>query len=112
MPEFPSVRVAAVTEACNLLPMVRWDRCLIWDLGAQVYGWIDRPDEHADFVLLTFYDNWGWKPQDCSMTTSSSFYSEEMDERLRGTSEGHVHCQRVEEVLPGVANSIHLGRSV
>jgi hypothetical protein len=108
--------LAAVSEACNRLDFVRWDRFITWDENGQVYsvhiyGWIDRDDGRADFVLLWFHDSWGWRPEDCSATTSSSAYSERIQELLRGTAEGHIDCQRVDEHFGDlIANKVELGK--
>lgn len=77
-------------------PEVRWDRMLRWDGGAEAYGWIARDDGRSDFLLLHFA--FGDAPT-VAMTTSSARYSEEFFRRLYGTLDGHVTCERIEDVL-------------
>lgn len=81
----------------NALPFVRWDRC-VGDDEQVVYGWIDqgcgRPDGRSDFVLMQFGPG-----DDFTFTTSSARYSRQIMEAIYGTTEGHVDCERVEDVF-------------
>jgi hypothetical protein len=97
---------AAIAERMNRLQEVAWDRCVLHAESGVAYGWIARTDGHFDFVLLDF--SWGettglagervhWLA--VGFTTSSAFYSREIDRRLRGTDAGHVDCSRVEDVF-------------
>lgn len=78
----------------NALPFVRWDRCTRAGGWVWAYGWIDREDGRADFVMLEFApDAAPWH------LTSSAAYSREIDRILRGTDEGHVDCERIADVF-------------
>lgn len=92
-------RVAAFL---NALPFVHWDRFTQTVDELVVYGWIDRDDAHADFVLMQFAvdGSVGW-------TTSSAKWSRPISVALLGDDDGHVDCQRVEaEFGQLVANAI------
>lgn len=92
-----------VADTMNRLPYVRWDRLATARredglLDAAVYGWIERDDGPPDFVVLLF------EGAAVGSVTSSAKHSEEIDATLHGNADGHVPCQRVEDVLPGVAS--------
>jgi len=85
-------------EILEDLEMVTWDRFVVGADPARgqvirVYGWIDRPDSHEDFVLVRFYPETDNHRR--GFTTSSATYSPQIAERLFGE---HVEneCQRVE----------------
>lgn len=87
-----------MAETMRLFPEVVWDRFVGDDEDAAAYGWIERDDDRSDFLLLRFLDG-GTR---VGFTTSSARYSEEFMERLTGTSEGHIDCERVEEWFAGL----------
>lgn len=87
-----------ITAILNLHPEVRWDRWstphngIEGDIG--VFGWVDRPDGRADFVLYKFPaggDAW-WS------TSSPEFGGAQHDEP----------CRRVEDAFPEVVNVVRL----
>jgi len=80
------------------LDFVEWDRFTEFkDENGQrvtrVFGWIDRPDEHEDFVQLEFLES---GREIICLGTSSKRYSQKIAEILPGGDE-HVECQRVED---------------
>jgi len=101
-----------ITDALSRLDMVEWDRYVEGHdpntIGeyVNVYGWIDRPDSHEDFVLLRFMPD--YSPTLIAFTTSSDEYTEEIHERIYGeAADGHVACQRVEDAFD-VPNVVEL----
>ena len=102
-----------IEETLERLDMVEWDRFVVgedpnaYGRYIEVYGWIDRPDEYKDFVLLTFYpDN---EEQLYGFTTSSDRYTKEIYRRMFGSdADDHNDCQRVEYTF-NVGNAIELG---
>lgn len=87
---------AEIAEVLNRLPEVRWDRFTYGAGAAAVYGWIDRADGRADFVLVRFrVDDEGTRFFD--WWTSSAKHSLGICERLNGKVLGHVDCERVDE---------------
>lgn len=99
-----------LTEACNELPFVRWDRFI--DCGGMVlaFGWIDREkDSYKDFVCIEVYPR-----GDVEFTTSSAKYSEVIYEIYvkhgRIPAGSHQPCQRIEdeEMLAGIQNIIRI----
>jgi hypothetical protein len=88
-----------IADVMNLLHEVRWDRCINApagkpdDISFLTYGWIDRADGRADFVLLEFND------VGAGITTSSAQHSRAFSERLYGASSNHQDCLRVEDVF-------------
>lgn len=91
---------AKIAVVLNELPFVTWDRMITAPVGDEhtstaVYGWIDRPDSHHDFVLLTFAS---WD-EGISYSTSSSARSEEINRILAGDDAPHFDCLRIEDVL-------------
>ena len=99
-----------VESALSDLPFVEWDRFTVveWEEGGDqvvsAYGWIDREDSHEDFAMLIL-----WPGDETIYTlTSSDEYSEEISERLFGTSEDHNECRRAENAFD-IPNVIELG---
>jgi len=92
-----SKMASLVSEACNELPFVQWDRFI--DCGGTViiFGWIDRKqDSYKDFVTLEISSR-GY----LQFTTSSAEYSQTISDiysaygRIpKGT---HQPCQRIED---------------
>jgi len=81
------------------LSFVQWDRFTggEWspDINyVQVYGWIDRADDHKDFVLIIQWDN-----GERFFATSSAKYTEAISKALFDKPAGHNECQRVEDYL-------------
>ena len=99
-----------IVEQLESLPFVEWDRFTVnnFDNGVMllnVYGWIDRPDDHEDFVLLQVYPK---KPDVWGYITSSDEYTEEIYEILFDEEpDGHNPCRRVEHTLD-VDNCVRL----
>jgi hypothetical protein len=110
---------AAIAEVLNLLPIVRWDR-LTFDpepgadgapAEAAVYGWVEREDGRADFVLIQFdvFDRGArWR----NYFSSSAERSEEIYRLLTGLPEvvdgaenDHIACERVEDVIGDFAKN-------
>jgi hypothetical protein len=81
-----------IARIMNALPEVTWDRCTGDEINGSVFGWINRDDGRADFVLLQ------WSPEWFRSTTSSAEYSLSISERLFGSTTGHRPCRRVEHV--------------
>lgn len=91
----------------NRFPEVRWDRAAGGDAGGAAYGWIDREDEHQDFLVVM------WEPDAdggllVGMVTSSAEHSRDFNSRLGAAPEDHQDCERIEHELPGVTNAIRL----
>ena len=85
-----------ISDYLNCHPEVRWDR-FIEDVDGEpgaiaVYGWIDRPDGRADFVLYRFAPS----SNDAYFTTSSVEFSAENGD------EEHADCQRVADRFASV----------
>jgi hypothetical protein len=85
---------SAIAVVLNSLPFVRWDRCVMHPESIIAYGWIERDDGRADFVMLEF-DGAG---EFASWTTSSATYSQRIYDILIG-GESHTECQRVSDVF-------------
>jgi hypothetical protein len=90
-----------IAEILNRIPEARWDRFIDNDDEIVVYGWLEREDRHADFLLIIFglnaYQAVSWY----QAVTSSAALSQSIAERLVGREVKHVHvpCQRVDEHL-------------
>jgi hypothetical protein len=93
--EFP--RIAA---KLNEMPQVRWDRFVTYQNVTRVFGWIDREDGRADFVLCDFYSNMG----DPTILTSDPCFHPALEQ------DGFEWepCRRVEEFMSGVEQAIRL----
>ena len=86
-----------VTDVCNELPFVRWDRFIDCHSSVVVFGWIDREkDSYKDFVSVEVLPR-GY----VQFTTSSAKYSETISDIYvshgRLPSGAHEPCQRVED---------------
>ncbi len=93
-----------ITEKCNSLPWVTWDRCVLMDEydHAVVYGWIDgEKPGRSDFVVIQF---WFDEANDddahqLSFLTSSALWSPTIYSILLPDIE-HNDCQTVQDMLP------------
>jgi len=77
---------------------VKWDR-YFGEENLVFYGWIDRVDDHSDFIFIEFH-----KGEYITHGTSSSKYSKKISEILEV---GHSDCKRVEDFCD-IPNSIKL----
>jgi hypothetical protein len=99
-----------IHSTLNQLGFVEWDR-----LGefrnedgnrvTRVFGWIDRPDRHEDFVHLEFAEA---GKSVLFLGTSSKMYSQKINEILYGESSSHIECQRVENRFSKLENKIQI----
>ena len=80
-------------------PEVKWDRFSGQPYRFMVFGWIEREDDHEDFVSLLIENL-----EVTQIMTSSATYSRLFSERV---GEQHSDCHRVEDVFKDV-NSIKL----
>ena len=99
-----------ITEVCNDLPFVNWDRYIDCGVSVVVFGWIDREsDRYKDFVSIEVSRR-GY----LEFTTSSAKYSQVISEifieRGRLAPGTHVPCQRIEdkEELSDIRNVIRI----
>lgn len=99
-----------VTDVCNELPFVNWDRFIDCGGTVVVFGWIDREkDSYKDFVCVEVSHR-GY----VEFTTSSARYSETISNIYashgRLPSSAHVPCQRIEDNdrLAGIKNVIKI----
>jgi hypothetical protein len=95
----------------NAVHQVRWDRCI--DAGGgilRLYGWVDRVDDHADFVILdALHSIYGLSFLFATSSPDPSI-SAEMAVAIGISFDDHVSCQRIEQVFGGaVVNAIKLG---
>ena len=99
-----------VTDVCNELPFVKWDRFIDCHSAVVVFGWIDREeDSYKDFVSVEVsYRGY------VEFTTSSAKYSETISNIYvshgRLPSGTHQPCQRIEDNsrLAGVKNVVRI----
>lgn len=88
---------------------VDWDRYVVDKrdgyLMVEVYGWIDRPDSHEDFVWTRFWPS----NEYFEYTTSSDEYSEDLTRIWFGEDavDGHNECRRVEDAFD-IPNMVEL----
>ena len=99
-----------LTDVCNELPFVKWDRFIDCGRTVVVFGWIDREkDNYKDFVSVEV-SNRGY----VDFTTSSAKYSETISEIYanhgRLPSGAHETCQRVEDKrrLSGIKSVVRI----
>jgi hypothetical protein len=100
MADFVSWTPDAIADVLNSFPFVAWDRMVDAPVegghrSVSVYGWIDRADDHHDFLILTFCSWYEGVPY----STSSAARSEEINRILSGPDAPHYDCERVEDVL-------------
>ena len=99
-----------VTDVCNELPFVHWDRFVDCGGTVVVFGWIDREkDNYKDFVCVEVSRR-GY----VEFTTSSAQYSEIISDIYvsHGRLPPGVHepCQRIEDNdrLAGIKNVVRI----
>lgn len=96
----------------NAVPQVRWDRCVAGEHELRLYGWMDRPDDHADFVVLDVWPGGEGQPAtQCAFLTSSPdpTLTEVIAKAIGIPTDDHSPCKRIEEVFGGmVTNAIEL----
>lgn len=108
--------LAAVAAVMNNVLRVRWDRAIEGVEVLHLYGWVDRPDGRADFVMLGV--EWRHRAGDgqpfelFTMTSSADpALNDELAKAIGVEPDDHADCQRIEEVFGGmVTNAIKLGR--
>lgn len=100
-----------ITEKCDSLPMVQWDRCILMEdyHHAVVYGWIkdkDKTPGPADFVVIQFW--FDPEPEDpiVSYITSSVEWSARISGILLPGTE-HLPCQMVHDELPDLKRKVY-----
>ncbi|HXI95620.1 MAG TPA: hypothetical protein VNG04_05810 [Candidatus Acidoferrum sp.] len=104
--------LGTISAVLNKAPRVRWDRCI--DDGGGVlhlYGWVDRDDGRADFVLLNVQRYSDVDFIDYAFYTSSpdAELTAELAKAIGITMDVHIPCKRIEEVFGGmVTNAIKL----
>lgn len=115
MNELPSLwrpHLQAIAEVMGKVLRVRWDRMIDGGHVLRFYGWVDRPDGRADFVLLDVEWRAGIVGQlDFSTSTSSAdpALNAELAHALGLDPDDHEPCKRIEEVFGGlVPNAIRL----
>lgn len=102
-----------ITEVCNELPFVNWDRFIDCGSSVVVFGWIDRKkDSYKDFVCVEVTSR-----GHISYTTSSAEYSEIISDIYvshgRLPAGGHQPCQRIEDrkELSNIKNVIRIRKN-
>ncbi len=103
-----------ISDTLEAADIVKWDRFVgpmerAGEEVIDVYGWIDRDDDHEDFVWVRFYLDSVWS----EYTTSSPEYTDYLAKTMHGADEedldeNHRSCRRVEEAFD-VENAIELG---
>jgi len=96
MEAMTSKMARAVTDTCNELPFVNWDRFVDCGRIVVAFGWIDREkDNYKDFVCVEVSQR-GY----VQFTTSSAKYSETISDIYvkhgRLSPGTHEPCQRIE----------------
>lgn len=91
----------------DALPFVEWDRFVPMERGGtpvyDFYGWIDRDDEHADFIWARF-----WTVNEViEYTTSSAEMEAEIDAIWFDNIDEKSECKRVEHYFD-IPNAIEL----
>ena len=98
-----------VADALETLSWVKWDRYVEFydDSGQQavdVYGWIEREDGRADFVVLTVFGD-----GEIGHVTSSPMADKRINKELYGApADAGNECQRVEDEFDA-PNMVELG---
>lgn len=110
MEAMTSKMAQAVTDICNELPFVNWDRFVDCGRIVAIFGWIDREkDNYKDFVCVEVSQR-GY----VQFTTSSAKYSETISDIYvkhgRLSPGTHEPCQRIEddEQLAEVENVVRI----
>ncbi len=97
-----------ITEEGNALPMVEWDRCVLMENHAAVYGWTREKGRRPDFVVLQFwfeFNDDGSTDHQHSFLTSSVTQSPKIHEILEYAGE-HLECQIVHDELPDLDRKV------
>jgi len=101
-----------VADALETLSWIKWDRYVTGSgltthdsrFYAEVYGWIEREDEHADFVVLTVFGD-----GEIGHVTSSPMADKRINKELYGApADAGNECQRVEDEFDA-PNMVELG---
>jgi len=78
-----------IIEELRKLDFVEWDRYFGYEKSLTFFGWIDRKDQHKDFVYIEFENgvvlNYG---------TSSKRHTSRIAQFLK---QSHSECKRVED---------------
>lgn len=98
----PDEAAERITRELRAHPDARWDRFIQYGGKARVYGWLDRPDGRADFLLLDFDSHTG---ELLEWITSAHPHPASVVERLE--NDDSVFCQRVEDCFD-VPNAVRL----
>lgn len=101
-PAGPPALVLAIASELACYPEVRWDRFVLCGTALRVYGWLDRDDGRADFLLLDFDISTGGVRD---WITSAHPHPASVVERLE--NESSVKCRRVEDYFD-VPNAVRL----
>lgn len=103
-----------ITKTCDSLPMVTWDRCVLMEAHAVVYGWTPAPHQRLikeqevgrhDFVALQFWFDPPDEPMH-SFLTSIVTQSPKIHEILEYADE-HLECQTVQDELPDLKKKVN-----
>jgi hypothetical protein len=99
-----------IHSTLNQIDFVEWDRLTEFrnndgNRVTRVFGWIDRPDRHEDFVHLEFAEA---GKSVLFLGTSSKMYSQKINEIIHGESAEHTDCQRVENRFHNLENKIEI----
>lgn len=104
--------IRPLAEVMNAIERVRWDRCIPDKNCLAIYGWVERPDRHADFAVLEAYmPERPVEPAKLYWITSSPDMDleREVAAALGLAINDGIVCQRIEEVFGGtVPNAIRL----
>ena len=82
---------------------VQWDRFVDMPDKIMIYGWMERKDEHKDFIILTFWRN----GDPTGYIQSSAKNASKIRKILEIKKKVSIPCQRVEHHFR-VKNSIKL----
>jgi hypothetical protein len=93
-----------IAEVLNEVKRARWDRCIDLIGVLRLYGWVEREDDHADFVVLDVQRYSDSPDLDYTFGTSSPdpALSAEVAAAIGIDVGDHVPCQRIEEVFGGM----------
>lgn len=95
---------AIIARDLNALPFVKWDRYVNDGEWCALYGWIERPDGRADFVILIY------TPEGRENYTSSAELSAAIDYLFGETGE-HNDCGRIEDAFCDVVRLVDASAS-
>lgn len=108
--------LAGLAQVMNKAKCVRWDRCIDGPDILRIYGWIDRPDGRADFVIIEAHRRTDVHRDevvapDCYLLSSNADpdINAELAKAIDLDLGNFTPCQRIEEVFGGmVTNAIKL----